>query len=84
MTPERWKQVEEVFQAALDFPVERREAFLDKACGNDAALRQQVEALVDSHDRAGSFIEAPAFAGANYTTKPDEPSGVMIGRRIGS
>ncbi|HVF87724.1 MAG TPA: serine/threonine-protein kinase, partial [Pyrinomonadaceae bacterium] len=84
MTPERWKQVEEVFQAALDFPVERRDAFLDKACGDDAALRQQVEALVDSHDSAGSFIEAPAFAGANYTTKPDEPIGAMIGRRVGS
>ncbi len=84
MTPERWKQVEEVFQAALDFPIERRDAFLDEACGNDAALRQQVEALVESHDRAGSFIEAPAFAGANYTTKPDEPIGVMIGRRVGS
>ncbi|MDQ3686019.1 MAG: tetratricopeptide repeat-containing serine/threonine-protein kinase, partial [Acidobacteriota bacterium] len=83
MTPERWKQVEEVFQAALDFPIERREAFLDEACGDDAALRQQVEALVDSHDSAGSFIEAPAFAGANYT-KPDEPTGVMNGRRVGS
>lgn len=86
MTPERWKQVEDVFQSALDFPVERREAFLDEVCGDDATLRGQVEALIQSHDSAGSFIEAPAFAGANqFVTAPlDDPAGGMIGRRVGS
>jgi len=38
-----------------------RSAYLDKACGNDAALRARVEALLKADDQAGSFLEAPAL-----------------------
>ncbi len=41
MTPERWARMKEVFGAAL----ERPEA-LDEMCGDDAALRQEVEKLL--------------------------------------
>ena len=34
MTPERWEQVKEIFNAALDLSVDEREAFLDEACGD--------------------------------------------------
>ena len=44
-----------------------RAAFLDDACGGDAALREEVAGLLDAHDRAGDFLntavardEAPA------------------------
>src|SRR5262245_21732644 len=37
-----------------------RAAFLEAACGGDAALRERVEALIRSHDDAGSFLEVPA------------------------
>jgi hypothetical protein len=35
MDPERWEQVEEIFNAALDRPIDEREAFLTGACGDD-------------------------------------------------
>jgi hypothetical protein len=40
MTPERYREVGQVFRAAADIPPDRRAAFLDAACGDDKALRQ--------------------------------------------
>src|SRR3954465_9378014 len=37
-----------------------RQDYLDGVCGGDAALRAEVEALLDASARAGSFLEAPA------------------------
>src|SRR5690349_15938536 len=47
--------------AGLDSPDARRE-FLDRECAGDPALRAEVDALLDAHDRAGSFLEPPAAA----------------------
>jgi WD40 repeat protein/serine/threonine protein kinase len=51
----------EIFFQALDRddPAERA-AFLDVACGGDAALRHRVEALLRSHAQAGDFLDTPA------------------------
>src|SRR5574341_778520 len=40
-------------------PLAGRSAYLDEACGSDAALRQRVEALLASHEQAGSFLGTP-------------------------
>src|ERR1700704_1182915 len=39
-----------------------RQAYLDGACAGDAALRAEVEALLEASERAGSFLESPAAA----------------------
>ena len=46
-----------IFMEALekDTPA-RRSAYLAGACGGDAALRQRAEALLASHEQAGSFL----------------------------
>src|SRR5262245_8020629 len=54
----------ELFEAALERPPENRAAFLDGACGSDAALRERLEALLSKHDQAGSFLEEPVLTGA--------------------
>lgn len=55
------KRVKEIFLEAADLSDENaRAAYLDKACGTDAALRARVEALLRSHDPQGSFLGAPA------------------------
>ena len=61
MKPERWQQLDELFHAALQHEPEERAAFLDEACVDDEALRQQVEALLAANEEAGSFIESPAM-----------------------
>jgi Tol biopolymer transport system component/serine/threonine protein kinase/tetratricopeptide (TPR) repeat protein len=93
MTPERWKLVEEVFQAALDLPRDERPKFIGEASANDDALRQQVEALVAQYEQAGDFIEAPAFPLDGFdpgsalfrTTQPNDlENDPMAGARVGA
>ena len=62
MTPKRWEQVSQVYQAALKREANQREAFLDQACAGDEGLRREVESLLAYEEQAGSFIEAPALA----------------------
>lgn len=60
MTPERWRQIGELYHAALERPQEHRSAFLAEACANDDALRLEVEALLNSNDSASGFLSQPA------------------------
>src|ERR1051325_3279354 len=61
MTSERWQRIEELFQSArLRQTSGERAAFLDGACGIDAALRAEVEQLLAAEDSAGSFINTSA------------------------
>src|SRR5262245_53820580 len=54
-------RVKQIFLEAAEEPDEAaRGAYLDRACGGDAALRDRVEALLRAHDPAGSFLDAPA------------------------
>ena len=57
--PHSWPRVREVFEGALALPAEARRTYIAKACGGDEALRRQVEVLLDSHDRARTFLETP-------------------------
>src|SRR5262245_42835395 len=38
-----------------------RSAFLDQACGEDAALRRRIEALLANQEKLGNFLERPAL-----------------------
>ncbi|HKI31623.1 MAG TPA: serine/threonine-protein kinase [Gemmataceae bacterium] len=56
-------RVKEIFLGATEQPDEAaRVAYLDRACGGDVGLRDRVEALLRSHDPAGSFLGTPAAA----------------------
>src|SRR5581483_12246139 len=78
MKPERWQQVETIFQAALKREPTSRAVFLDGACLDDGDLRAEVESLLAAHEQAGSFIQAPALEVAAQMAEP--PSGVAVGR----
>src|SRR5439155_14660798 len=54
-------------------------SFLDQACGGDSWLRKKIEAMILSHEGAGSFLESPASAGdADRISIP----GQFVGRRL--
>jgi serine/threonine protein kinase len=59
MKPERWKQVDELLEAALEYPATKRASFLDRACAGDEELRREVESLLLSDEQAEAFIESP-------------------------
>src|SRR5262245_28634138 len=60
MNPERWKQVDDVLQSALDLPPEQRDGFLRRACAGDAELEREVRSLLSSDGQAGAFLRSPA------------------------
>ena len=56
ISPERWQQVKQIFQSAIERPPSEREGFISQACGDDPDLRNQVQTLISSYDEAdGSF-----------------------------
>ena len=57
MTDERWPRVKALFQAAVERPIEERDAFLAAATGDDDALRREVESLLTSDTSDVSFLD---------------------------
>ncbi|HJW92759.1 MAG TPA: serine/threonine-protein kinase [Thermoanaerobaculia bacterium] len=51
-----WNNVRSLFQTAAELPRDRRAEFLDREC-RDAAMRAEVESLLEAHDNAGTFLE---------------------------
>src|SRR5687767_13087307 len=47
MTPERWKQISQLYEAARSRSASARQAYLVDVCGSDEALRREVQALLD-------------------------------------
>jgi serine/threonine-protein kinase len=76
----RWRLLQELFGAARALPPQGRPAFLDDACGPDAALRAEVEAMLAAEEPAYALAierlvtEPAAFAGG---------SDPLIGMRLG-
>ena len=64
-----------VFTEALRLPVEARAAFLEQACVGNEKLRREVEALLEAHERVGSFLEKPPFANGPQTKDRRESRG---------
>jgi eukaryotic-like serine/threonine-protein kinase len=83
MTPERWQQVKEIFNSAISHRPEERGSFISQACSGDDALRSEVESLIASHERSGSFIDEPAFQVA-ASLLADDKSELKPGHTVGS
>jgi len=62
MTPDRWRAVDAILQAALACEPSRRDVVVAAACGDDQALRREVESLLAAHvdDADDDFLERPA------------------------
>ena len=56
----RWARIEALFEAALALPPPDRAAFLDREAEGDAALRDEVAALLAVDVEAGAFFERAA------------------------
>jgi TolB-like protein/Flp pilus assembly protein TadD/tRNA A-37 threonylcarbamoyl transferase component Bud32 len=86
MTPERWRQVEEIFQGALDCSPDERNQFVVVACGEDESLRRDVQLLLRQHDSAGELLDQPLYANTELGMLDSlvEETDPMIGRRLGA
>src|ERR1700680_961862 len=58
MTPERWRQIEELYHSAREREPEQREALLAQAT---AEVRAKVEALLAQDASGGKILDRPAW-----------------------
>lgn len=56
LSPERWKQIDDIFAAALERPPSERDAFVEAACGGDAQLLAEVRSLLEAEAEAESAL----------------------------
>src|SRR6476660_4836688 len=82
MMPARLQTVEEIFHAALEQDSDDVAQFLETASEGDELLRREVEALLASHQRAGSFIETPAVGIATRIIE-NEQADLLVGQTFG-
>ncbi len=57
MTNERWRQIEDVFNRALEIPKHERQRWLAEACGTDAELLSEVASLLDNDATSSRPLE---------------------------
>ncbi len=58
MTPERWRELKELFGVALGCTGKERASYLAEACAGDPDLHAEVLALLASHDQPGGFLSS--------------------------
>ena len=70
---ERWSDIEDMLDEALDLSRDERAAFLSRRCGGDAFLRAYVERLLDADGAGPTFLDGEA-ADFALPMLPDVPS----------
>lgn len=86
MSPERWQKIHELFEAALERPIDDRAAFLAHACAGDEEAQRRVEAMLAADAQNDLLMDRPAYEAVdNFApsgSRPDDSqsySGEMIG-----
>jgi serine/threonine protein kinase/tetratricopeptide (TPR) repeat protein len=80
MAGDRWARLRELFDAAARLPPDQRAAFLNRECGNDAALRRHADSLLAAAALTGDFLGDAVRAAATAVPEP----GFYVGRRLGA
>jgi eukaryotic-like serine/threonine-protein kinase len=70
LSDDRWARLEALFDDARALAAAARAAFLDAECGDDAALRAELESLLAEYDRDPAFLDAPAWTAAADAPTP--------------
>ncbi|HEX5735522.1 MAG TPA: protein kinase [Blastocatellia bacterium] len=82
MKTERFRQIDNLFDEAIEREAGERLAFLDEACAGDEDLRKEVESLLRAYERVGNFIQTPAIDIA-AKAMADDKSALKPGREMG-
>ena len=82
--PASWPRVKALFLEALEQPDPERTAFVQRSCGADTELRDEILSLLASEKAASGFGETPA-AGLLGMGAPTDRSGSRLqpGTRLG-
>lgn len=91
LTPEQFREIRSLFEAALERSPNEREAFVTEKCGGDSALRAEVLRMLRADAEIQGPIDDPAIAAFHPRIIDDTPAaGALIGgqglegRRLGA
>jgi len=79
MKADRWRKVEELFEAALQLPLNRRGAFLLEACPGDVELRGEVESLLNAAGSGDALLD-----GSPLSSISERPPAFDAGDKLGN
>jgi serine/threonine protein kinase len=81
MSENTWERAKKIFDEASRCPIAERAGYLEEACSGDARLRTEVDALLEAHEAAGSFLGgADKKTEAGPSSQSLEGPGTTIGR----
>jgi serine/threonine-protein kinase len=83
MKTDRWHRVRDAFDRVADLEPEDRPALLDEICGEDRALRREVESLVAEADSEDAGISRVIAEAAREMVGGSDPEPATAPRRIG-
>src|SRR5258706_532713 len=86
MTPERWHQIEQIYNAAMEHAANERTLFLDQACAGDNALRHEIVSLIAADKQAADFLDAPMLEADTKLLalgQTSSPAQSLVGLQIG-
>ncbi len=73
MTPERWQQIKQLVNSALEQNAEQRSAVLQQSCADDLPRRRGAEALLSFHEQATRNLpDGHARLSAQQTLPPEQ------------
>ena len=58
MDPARWKQIDELVDAALELPEDERPSFVENAAIGDPDLKRAVLQLLDAQGATNEFLQS--------------------------
>lgn len=82
MTPERWKEIKQIFEQAVTQPIVSRAHVVHDLCHGDQNLELEVTGLLGAHETANSFLEMPAFDVHGYFAETSQQSSFLPGSII--
>src|SRR5437773_2287379 len=85
MIPYEWERIKDIFDAALAERPAGRAAFLQAHCGEDPAIRNEVERLLAEHEKASGFLEQLPPGRERFALSDSQISGTeaqLVGRNV--
>jgi eukaryotic-like serine/threonine-protein kinase len=85
MNPERWQQIERIYNSAMELDPTDRSRYVRETCAQDSELRDEVERLLALQSKASGFMESPAIEEAAKVlvqAQAGEPARSLAGQSL--
>lgn len=73
ITPERWQEIDTVFQAVVGLAPDECAEYLDRVCDRDRLLREKIETMLAADRRGWELVEKSALEAAAVLFSDDQP-----------